>query len=147
MPFSGEPLRGFSVQEASRACDTSLRCFVRELLIGSRDILHPPTPRTLPPTYAPFATIHTWVHLSVGVPGEKGNGQSAMMLCLDEKKLSVGEGRHAHSLQATGAFISSSEFQEAVQYTMERQYSIIYYKKYQVCNCNHVSVIYCIFFY
>lgn len=42
MPISGEPLRGFSVQEASRACDTSPRCFVRQLLIGPRDILHPP---------------------------------------------------------------------------------------------------------
>lgn len=56
MPFSGEPCRWFSVQEASRACDISLRCFVRELLIGSRDILHPPA---LPPTHGPLATGHT----------------------------------------------------------------------------------------
>lgn len=56
MPSSGEPRRWFSVQEASGACDISLRCFVRELLIGSRDILHPPA---LPPTHGPLATGHT----------------------------------------------------------------------------------------
>lgn len=61
--ISGDPLSWFSVQEASRACDISPRCFVRALLIGSRDILHPPTPNPQhshqPTVYSPLATGRT----------------------------------------------------------------------------------------
>lgn len=55
MPFSGGPRRWFSAQEASGACDISLRCFVRVLLIGSRDTPPPsqPRPAALPPTPGP----------------------------------------------------------------------------------------------
>lgn len=55
---------------------------VSELLIGSRDILHPPT---LPPTYAPLATVHTWAHLSIGMPGEKAMGSQPWCRVYREK--------------------------------------------------------------
>lgn len=83
MPFSGGPCRRFSAQEASGACDISLRCFVRALLIGWRDtptLLTTP-PGALPPTCGPLATGHTSLLLRL----VKCNEQSAMTLCLDAK--------------------------------------------------------------
>lgn len=80
--ISGEPLSWFSVQEASRACDISPRCFVRELLIGSR--VHPPSPNPQH-SHQPIQPTCNWAHFSTVVPIEKAMGQSAMMLCLDGK--------------------------------------------------------------
>lgn len=114
-PISKEPLRGFSVQEVIKACDISPRFFVRELLIGSRNILQPPT---VPPTYTPFATVHRWVRLCWRAKW-KGMRSQPWCECLDEKTPTWWE---TLCLFFTGnkAFISSLEFQDTVTKNMVR---------------------------
>lgn len=78
---------------------------------------HPPSPNS------PTNPRPTCNHLHMGAPLRwrarwKGDGQSAMMLCLDEKSQ---RGESLCSFAAgDGAFISSSEFQELVQHTVGR---------------------------
>lgn len=101
------------MQEASGACDISLRCFVRELLIGSRDILHPPA---LPPTHGPLATGHT-SPLSCLVKRQWAVSHDVVFRC--EEPTPPVERECAYYPQAPKAYISSSVLEETLPLTVD----------------------------